>query len=501
MSLELKNDLKRSKRAELLAMVNELKRRGLKVPDVKSVVRFPVDDDGYFVRYDGKTYDPNDEQYGFVWSEAAFSAIFSGRGGGKSAAGTQKALHKISKGESGAVLNPDFENFKISTWPEFREWIPWETVVPNQRYRGEQSWEPHQPFTLTFINGARVLCKGLKDPDSARGPNINWLWYDEAGRDPDGLAWQIALASVRVGEDIQAWVTTTPKGKAHWLYKFFVKQEIPEDARDAFEKVAGDRPFIEYFHTSIWENEKHLNPVFFANMLVAYPKGFLRERELEGRFSDEGGTIGDSSWFHGKVVPAPPQTVSGRIRYWDLAASEKKVVGRKRSDPDATCGTLMSWQKDGHKDEKGVIQIGKFFIEDQVTGRWLYDDILDVIIETAEKDGPYVRIYIEQEPGAGGKNQVAAIAKHVRETLGNMWKVEGHNPRDHGDKIMRANVWFAEASHGQFFMVFGDWNKPMLDQLDEFPDGKHDDRIDSISGARHVLAPVKLWKSIKFMHI
>ena len=41
-----------------------------------------------------------------------------------------------------------------------------------------------------------------------------------------------------------------------------------------------------------------------------------------------------------------------------------------------------------------------------------------------------------------------------------MWKVEGHNPREHGDKIMRANVWFAEAANGQFFMVYGDWNKP-----------------------------------------
>jgi predicted phage terminase large subunit-like protein len=489
----------------LAVLIDEAERRGLEID--RSVLNkdivFPVDSNGYFVKRDGTRYAPNENQENFVLSDSVLTAFISGRGGGKSCAGAQKALKKISQGESGAVFNPKFEDFKTSTWLEFRSWIPWDMVVPSQRYRGQEHWEPSQPFTLTFMNGARVLCKGLKDPDSARGPNINWLWYDEAGSDGDGLSWQIALASVRVGKDIQAWITTTPKGKRHWIYKFFVKQDIPEEALEEFNKSIGNRGFIEMFYSSIWENKDNLNPIYFANMLAAYPSGWLRQQELEGKFVDEGGTLGDRRWFSGKVLPDKPETVSGRIRYWDLAATEKKTVGQEKNDPDETVGTKLSWIKDGTINEKGIREIGKFYIENQYSGFWKYEQLLDEITQIAELDGPYVTIWLEQEPGSGGKNQVAAIKKHIQNKLGNHYKVEGHNPRDLGDKVMRANVWFAEAANGQFFMVRGNWNEGFLDQLDEFTgESKNkDDKIDSVSGARHCLAPIKSWTSIEFLSV
>jgi len=491
---------KNDKIRKLAILLDEAERRGIEVD--RSVLNkniiFPTDENDYFVKVDGTKYKPNENQENFLGTNAVLSAFISGRGGGKTCAGAQKALKKISQGESGAVFNPKFEDFKTSTWIEFRNWIPWDMVVPSQRYRGQEHWEPSQPFTMTFMNGARVLCKGLKDPDSARGPNINWLWYDEAGSDPDGLSWQIALASVRVGKDIQAWITTTPKGKSHWIYKFFVKQDIPEEAIKEFEKFAQGREFIEMYYSSIWENKDNLNPIYFANMLVAYPSGWLRQQELDGKFVDEGGRLGDRRWFNGNILPEAPATVTGRIRYWDLAATEKKTVGTEKNDPDETVGTKLSWIKDGTINEKGVREIGKFYIEHQRSGFWKYDEILENIVSVAEIDGPYIKIYLEEEPGSGGKNQVAAIAKHIKEKLGSHYQVIGHPPRGIGDKVMRANVWFAEAANKQFYLVQANWNEGFLDQLDEFPD-KHDDKIDSVSGARHCLAPIMSFKSIEFL--
>lgn len=488
---------------ELAILLDEAKSRGieLNLPGLQRNIVFPVDGDGYFTKLSGKRYIPIGDQGAFINSSAVFSAFIGSRGSGKSGAGSQKALKKISQGLSGAVFNPKFEDFKTSTWLEFREWIPWSMVVPSQRYRGEKHWEPSQPFTLTFMNGAKVLCKGLKDPDSARGPNINWLWYDEAGSDPDGLAWQIALASVRVGENIQAWITTTPKGKHHWIYKFFVLKDIPEDALEEFEKAAVGRELIEMYHGTIFDNKSNLNPVFYANMLTAYPSGWLRQQEVDGKFVDEGGNLGDRSWFRGKVLPHPPEIVTGRVRYWDLAATEKKTVGQEKNDPDETVGTKMSWIEDGSVNDKGVREIGKFYIENQRSGFLKYEEILDLIIEVAELDGPYIPIYLEQEPGSGGKNQVAAIAKHIKEKLGSQYRVYGHSPREIGDKVMRANVWFAEAANGQFYLVHGNWNEGFLEQLDEFPAGKKDDKIDSVSGARHTIAPIIAFKDIEFLHL
>ena len=501
---------------ELALLIDEARRRGLDVPTHKKVIRFPVDSNGYFVREDGKQYDPNDkegnyrESTRFVESTSVLSALISGRAGGKSAAGSQKALRKVSQGESGAIFNPVFEDLKTSTWAEFRQWCPWDMVVPGQRYRGLPEWEVSKPFKLTFLNGAEISFKGLKDPDSARGPNINWLWYDEAGTDRDGLAWQIALASVRVGKDIQGWITTTPKGRQHWIYKFFIQKDIPDDASEAFEEACKDREFIEMFYMSIYDNKENLSPLFFATILSLYPEGsWLREQEVFGRFVDAGGAWGDRKWFterEGGVLTQPPSVISGRARFWDLAASEKKVAGKKLTDPDETVGSLGSWQKGGMIIDNNGFElpiIGRFYLEDQVCGHWEWKQIKKEIVETARHDGPYVKIWIEQEPAAGGKNQIAELVDTIHKELGTHYKVEGFLPREVGDRLMAANTWFAEAHNGLWSVVYGNWTVGFFDQLDTF-DGSnmvHDDRITSVSGLRHCLAPVKLWKRLKFLHM
>ena len=165
---------------ELDALLLEISSRGLQEP--KSVNPEAIKDkewrlggNGYFLRNDGHQYIPTEQQELFTKSTARFVLFRGGRGSGKSAAGSQKAMFKIMAGEDGAVINPVFSDFKTSTWPEFKQWIDWSMVVPSQRHRKSDAWQPHQPFTMVFINGAKVYCKGLEAPKSARGPNINWL--------------------------------------------------------------------------------------------------------------------------------------------------------------------------------------------------------------------------------------------------------------------------------------------------------------------------------------
>jgi hypothetical protein len=307
------SDIEEEKAKRLKALLAEAEARGIdlkheirekNIKSAKVVARWPLDDNGYFRREDGRTYIPTKPQKGFIASRARFSCFRGGRGSGKSAAGAQKALQKIMRGEPGAVLNPDFENFKISTWPEFREWIPWDKVVPKYQYRANKEWEPLQPFRLVFDNGADVICKGVKDEDSARGPNINWLWYDEGGRDLSGGPWQVANASVRIGHEPQAWVTTTPRGVDHWIYRLFVDEEIPEDALKLFGEMGGGRELVEIFYGSIDDNKENLDPGFYAAVLTMYPSGWLRDQEVFGRFVTEGGILGDRAWFDGKVITA-----------------------------------------------------------------------------------------------------------------------------------------------------------------------------------------------------
>ena len=246
------------RKRQLALLLQEAQNRGVQVPEElfkPKTYRFPVDSRGYFSRLDGRFFNPYEQQEKFILCNSYFSAFIGARGSGKSSGGAQKALRKIMNGESGAIMNPDFENLKVSTWVEFREWIPWDMVVPSHRYRRYAEFDPHQPFSLAFSNGVRVTVKGAKDPDSSRGPNINWLWFDEAQRDKTGLSWQIAVASVRVGKDPQAWATFTPAGKMHWTYKLFIDQEIPEDAKELFASVGGDRDLVSFFHGNIFDNQ------------------------------------------------------------------------------------------------------------------------------------------------------------------------------------------------------------------------------------------------------
>ena len=236
--------------------------------------------------------------------------------------------------------------------------------------------------------------------------------------------------------------------------------------------------------------------MFLAGLLYMYKddKG-LKKQEIDGLFVTPEGARGDRKWFNDKILKEVPDVdIRKRVRYWDLAASEKKVSKsrRKKKDPDETVGTKESWD-------------GEFFyIEDQVAGRWMYDNILHHMHQTAMNDGALVEIVIEEEPGAGGKNQIAAIQKFFREGDDRhvplpYHKIRGHRPE--GDKVMRADIWFKDAKNGKVFLIEGLWNEPFLDQTDNFPEGPYDDRVDSVSGARIQVAPIISWANVPFLSL
>ncbi len=477
---------------KLTLLLQEAQKRGIDTRALapkNEVLKWKTDENNYWIRNDGKIFKPSEAQRKFISSTARFVALISGRGGGKTAAGAQKAGQKIMAGYSGAVLNPDFENFKESTWAEFRQWIPWDMVHPRHQRMRYQDWTPREPFVLTFLNGARVICKGLKDPDSARGPNINWLWYDEAGRDRTGLSWKLAIASVRVGDNPQAWITTTPAGKTHWIYEFFLDEEKIRQAREEYQK-AENREYVEVFFTSILENKENIDVGFFASLIAAYPSGYLKEQEIFGRFVDPEGVLGNRDWFNGKIIPTciDGSLIKKKVRFWDLAGTEKKIAKRKAGDPDETVGTLVSY--DGTN----------YYVEHQIGGQWEWFDVKKKILETTLSDGPFVDVFVEQEPASGGKNQIAELDDFIRREISGHPGIKGYRPE--GDRVMLANYWFSLAAQGKIFLVDGEWVGKFLDQLSVFPEGKHDDRITSVSGAIVNLTPiVKKWKKIEFIAV
>jgi len=201
--------------------------------------------------------------------------------------------------------------------------------------------------------------------------------------------------------------------------------------------------------------------------------------------------LGDRHWFDGVHLFVIPEIVKRRIRFWDLAGTEKKMIkGKEINDPDETVGTRMSIREDGN-----------FCIENQVGAFVEWDGVLRLIRDTSIKDGYDVKIFVEQEPAAGGKNQVAAVDDYLKQQIPGHPGCEGWKPAQ--DRVILANIWFAEANQKKIYIVKdGSWDiEGFFNQLDSFPGGKHDDKITSVTGARLCIAPIQQWKHIPFMSL
>lgn len=183
----------------------------------------------------------------------------------------------------------------------------------------------------------------------------------------------------------------------------------------------------------------------------------------------EGGMF-KRQWF--EIVAGTPAQAK-RVRYWDKAGT---------ADGGAfTCGVLLA-----------MID-GQFFIEDIVRGQWSAFKRENVIKQTAEIDGPAVEIWVEQEPGSGGKES-------AENTIRNLAGFVVRADRVTGDKVTRAEPFAAQAEAGNVKLKKASWNRGYLDRLITFPDGTYKDDTDATSGAFNKLASPK-WRNIDFLKV
>jgi predicted phage terminase large subunit-like protein len=172
----------------------------------------------------------------------------------------------------------------------------------------------------------------------------------------------------------------------------------------------------------------------------------------------EGGLF-KRGWFD--IVQAVPAQVR-RVRYWDKAGTD--------SDGDYTAGALIAMDGDG-----------LYYVADVVRGQWSALERERIIRQTAELDGRDVPIWVEQEPGSGGKESAQAT---IRALAG--WTVRAE--RVTGDKLSRAQPFAAQCEARNVKLVRAPWNAAFLDELTMFPNGRHDDQVDASSGAFAKLA-------------
>ena len=145
------------------------------------------------------------------------------------------------------------------------------------------------------------------------------------------------------------------------------------------------------------------------------------------------------------------------VRYWDKAGSQGKG--------DWSVGCLMAVTLDG-----------RYIVADIVRGQWSAANREAIIKSTAALDGPYTQVWVEQEPGSGGKESAETT---VISLAGYVVQID----RVTGDKESRARPLAAQAEIGNVYIVRADWNQAFVTELQAFPNGRHDDQVDAASGA------------------
>ena len=177
------------------------------------------------------------------------------------------------------------------------------------------------------------------------------------------------------------------------------------------------------------------------------------------------GGLFQREWFS-KYVDAIPAGGDVRyVRYWDKASSLDK-------DADFTAGVLMAVRED------------VFYVVDVIEKKVTPKGRRDLQRACAENDPKGTVIWIEHEGGSSGADAAEEEAKALAG-----FAVHWEHPT--GPKWSRAESLASQCEAGNVVIVKGGWNRKFLEQLCQFPNGKHDDMVDAAAGACRKLSAKK----------
>jgi predicted phage terminase large subunit-like protein len=405
----------------------------------------------------------------------AFELFFGGAaGGGKSLALLMGALqYSDVPGYAALLLRPTLSELHLAGGliELSHDWLSGSRASWSADTR---TWRFPGPGRKVGAGGASVTFGYLASSDDLgryAGTSYSYLGFDELTRFQEahyrrmfrvlrqssgGVAGAAAPDGTRLGDvPVRVRGASNPGGPGHaWVKARFVDQLSRHPDAAFLPSRLADNPYLDQA-----EYEARLAELPLAE----------RERLLNGDWEiPDDGELFQRAWFELIERHQLPERTQA-VRFWDLAGTEPSSANR---DPDYTVGLRL----DLHA------QSGSFYLSDIIRERKAPGAIERLVAETAAGDGRNVTIGIEQEPGAAGK---ALVERYKRQLLRG-YGVFGE--RMTGGKDVRAQPVAAAAENGLIKLVRGRHSEEFLDELTAFPHGAHDDCIDALSGAHHLLA-------------
>lgn len=222
---------------------------------------------------------------------------------------------------------------------------------------------------------------------------------------------------------------------------------------------------VTFIASSVYDNKILLknDPTYLANLHAM--SVVERERLLNGNWKIRPVAGLFFKREQTRIVETIPCKIVEIARAWDLAATE---VSAQNENPDKTAGCLMA-----------RLENEQYIILDIRHGALSASSVRSLLKNTAKTDLAVYRcrkIFIPQDPGQAGKEQAQS---YVKELAG----YSVHTKPVSGSKISRAEPFAAQWQRGNVLLLKGEWNEVLLNELEGFPDGLHDDIVDACSDA------------------
>ena len=188
----------------------------------------------------------------------------SGRGGGKTRAGSEWTLKRVRKGYRSIALigarAADVRDIMIELGES--------SIMKIARPEEMPIYEPSKR-RLTFPNGAVAVAFSDEEPDQLRGPQHDTAWMDELAKFKHPReTWDNMVMGLRLGPNPQVFVTTTPRPIP------LIRELI----------AAPDTIDVRF---STFDNAENLSPQFLAKVKEKYEGTRLGRQELEGEILDD----------------------------------------------------------------------------------------------------------------------------------------------------------------------------------------------------------------------
>jgi len=340
--------------------------------------------------------------------------------------------------------------------------------------------------SLTGERGDRVV---IDDPHSVKGAisdakrNSTITWFSETVptrlNDPDRSAIVVIMQRLH-GNDVSGYIISNDLGYEKLILPMEYEERqtrvyMGDDGEEKKEEVGGPCTTCLGIVDPRRTEGQLLFDQRFPRNVVERDKKIMGTVATAGQFQQRPTPRGGGQVEVDKLeITVAPAKLRRLVRYWDKAGTQGGGA--------YTCGVLMGVEGTG--DDL------TYWVLDVVRGQWGSQVRERMIRQTAEMDGRAVLIWVEQEPGSGGKE---SAENTVRRLAGFVCKPD----RVTGAKPVRCEPLCNQVDAGNVKVKRAPWNRDFVEEGRTYPAGTFKDQWDAAGGAFNKLSAKRVARNLR----